>query len=356
MNNPSKFQTTDASAPTVDRRHFLKRLGLAGAAAPLGATLLSGGAPAIARAQSAPAGYTQGDIAILRFLAMAELLGQDLFGQFAEVAVNNKPFQAALQRINFDLPNYLKQTARDEASHAVFVNAYLQRIGQAPVNLDAFRTLPGSQATGSARTARLTNLSSLSPDTAFYNRFRKNVNPDFGPDAEPIATIVNQPGIPTDDSFSADRLDVAAHTAAFYFPFQSQGEVGLYGSFMPKITNPEVSEIFAGIRPIEVVHLDIASAALVTSPGLIAGADAQFPDLLNRHNFARKLAPGPTTFISGDLPAVSVARPSSTAVIGAVQIVRRLTAAGLFNGQSATFMSMGMEMAMAADAAVRNGA
>ena len=355
MNDSSNLPVPAPAAPPVDRRSFLKRLGLAGAAAPLGATLLSGGAPAVARAQSAPAGYTQGDLAILRFLAMAELLGQDLFGQFAEVAVGNKPFQAALQRINFDLPNYLKQTARDEATHAVFVNAYLQRIGQAPVNLDAFRTLPGSQATGSSRALRLTNLTALSPDTSFYNRFRKNVNPDFGPDAEQIATIINQPGIPVDDSVSAAGLDVAAHTAAFYFPFQSQGEVGLYGSFMPKITNPEVSQIFAGIRPIEGVHLDIAQAALVTSPGLIAGGNAQFPDLLNRHNYARKLSPGPTTFISGDLPAVAVARPSSTAVIGAVQVVRRLTAAGLFNGQSATFMSMGMEMAMAADAAVRNG-
>jgi hypothetical protein len=36
----------------------------------------------------------------------------------------------------------------DEISHFQFINAYLVSKGATPVNLDHFRTLPGSQATG----------------------------------------------------------------------------------------------------------------------------------------------------------------------------------------------------------------
>ena len=105
----------------------------------------------------------------------------------------------------------------------------------------------------------------------------------------------------------------------------------------------------------ETVHLDLAQSALTGLAGLNAGPNAVFPDLRSRPGFAHKLSPGPTRFIDRNLPPISVARPGTTEVIGAVQIVNRLTAANLFLGQSAAFMSQSMEMALAADPAVRNG-
>ena len=63
----------------VGRRSFLKQAGLAGAAA-LSASALTAG-PAAAQSS----GPTAGDIAILRFLAAAELLETDLWEQYNEL-------------------------------------------------------------------------------------------------------------------------------------------------------------------------------------------------------------------------------------------------------------------------------
>ena len=46
------------------------------------------------------------------------------------------------------MPQYISDNTDDELSHAAFLNAYLISKGEAPVDLDAFRTLPSSQATG----------------------------------------------------------------------------------------------------------------------------------------------------------------------------------------------------------------
>jgi hypothetical protein len=49
-----------------------------------------------------------------------------------------------------------------------------------PVNLDQFRILLGSQATGAQDIGRLTNLMHLNVDTSWYIRYRSATNPDFG--------------------------------------------------------------------------------------------------------------------------------------------------------------------------------
>ncbi|HEU5238277.1 MAG TPA: hypothetical protein VFU37_14175, partial [Pyrinomonadaceae bacterium] len=43
---------------------------------------------------------------------------------------------------------YIHDNTDDEITHAAFLNAYLTSKGAEPVNLDQFRTLPSSQATG----------------------------------------------------------------------------------------------------------------------------------------------------------------------------------------------------------------
>src|ERR1700683_5503468 len=150
----------------------------AAAAALPGSALLA--SSAIARTSSE---ITEGDVAILRFLAAAELIEADLWQQYDELGgVNggNPAYQAALSNIDSDMPTYIHLNNNDEQSHAAFLNSYLKSKGADPVNLDKFRTLPSSKATGAKQTGRLTSLTSLDVDTRWYTRYRSSTNPDFG--------------------------------------------------------------------------------------------------------------------------------------------------------------------------------
>ena len=79
----------------VNRRSFMKSGMLAGGAATLGAGLLSGGKAAFG--QDGNGDLTRGDIAILRFLAAAELIEADLWTQYAELGGigDNPPVEIA---------------------------------------------------------------------------------------------------------------------------------------------------------------------------------------------------------------------------------------------------------------------
>ncbi|MBV9489847.1 MAG: twin-arginine translocation signal domain-containing protein, partial [Verrucomicrobia bacterium] len=177
--------------PTVARRSFLKGLGI------VGATLLPGGAllTTEARAQTTSRGaLTEGDAALLRFAAWAEIVESDLWTQYNELGGATKPndgpanagnplYKLALTNLDSDMPQYITDNNDDELSHAAFLNAYLQSHGAQPVNLDQFRTLQGSTATGvdtSKIGKRLTNLLSLKVDASWYTRYRSEENPDLG--------------------------------------------------------------------------------------------------------------------------------------------------------------------------------
>src|SRR5271155_3092973 len=67
---------------TVNRRSLLQKGALAGAAT-VGAGLL--GAGKVAFGQSSSSGLKKGDVAILQFLAAAELIESDLWIQYAEL-------------------------------------------------------------------------------------------------------------------------------------------------------------------------------------------------------------------------------------------------------------------------------
>src|SRR5271166_6695830 len=145
-------QFTEFLERSANRRAFLKNSMVAGAVATVGAGILGSGLPAFA--QSSSTTITKGDIAILRFLAAAELIESDLWTQYAELGGINgnlpievdpnqtlNAYQAALSNLDSDGPQYITSNTIDEISHATFLNAYLESKGAEPVNLDEFRTL-----------------------------------------------------------------------------------------------------------------------------------------------------------------------------------------------------------------------
>ena len=176
---------------TVNRRSLMQKGVLAAGAATMGAALLGGAKAAFGDEDDGR--LRRGDAAILRFLAAAEILETDLWVQYAELggigdnppieidpnqAMNN--YQIALSNLDGDGPQYITSNTLDEASHAAFLNAYLESKGAEPVNLEQFRTLPGSTASGSSGKKRLTNLMHLNVDTGWFVRYRSTTNPDLG--------------------------------------------------------------------------------------------------------------------------------------------------------------------------------
>ncbi len=356
----------------VQRRSFLKGMGVAGVAAVPGATA------ALAPSAAASGGLTAGDTAILRFLAAAEILESDLWAQYTELGGvasdsetpgvpsggGNSAYVHALEQIDGDMPQYITDNTDDEFSHAAFINAYLAAHGKPQVNLEKFRTLPGSTADGSSGAKRLTNLMELNVDTSWYTRYRSTRNPDFGASFAQLLTIQGQPAIPRDNGDTTDpnRIQAIANTAAFHFAFIEQGGSSLYTTLLQQVSSVEVLRIVASIGGTEVDHFSLwhdkvsnalsPPAAPVTDP--VTGL--MFPDLSNNHGELKQtnlILPEPTRFISRSLPLVSVIRPSSTVNSGAVAAVRAFTGDNLFNGQSQEFLNTVMRLAVRADNAVR---
>src|SRR5579859_5357560 len=179
----------------IGRRSFLHGVGAAGATLPAGRLL--------AQEDNNNKKLSKGDAAILKFLAAAEIIESDLWQQYAELggaSGGNPNYIQALRNLDNDMPQYITDNTDDELSHAAFLNAYLMSKGEQPVNLDAFRTLPSSQATGAKQIGRLTNLMKLNVDTSWYTRYRSTQNPDFGATFPQAVNIMNEPAIPVNDA------------------------------------------------------------------------------------------------------------------------------------------------------------
>ena len=217
---------------------------------------------------------TEGDVAILRFLAAAELIESDLWQQYNELggaAGGNPAYMAALRNLDADMPQYITDNTDDELSHAAFLNAYLKGKGAEPVNLDAFRTLPSSTATGAKQIGRLTNLLRLNVDTSWFTRYRSEENPDFGATFPQAVSIRDQPAIPLNDvdtppttpqpvppvTPQARRMQAIANTAGFHFGFIEVGGSSLYTSLSLKATSLEVLRIVVSIGGVEVDHFSL---------------------------------------------------------------------------------------------------
>ena len=340
---------TQPSAPGSRRSFFSKTL--TGGAAALALASIPFSTSRVMAGVTGP-DPTAGDIAILKFLAAAELLECDLWGQYCELATGNRPFIAALRRIDAGLPEYVCQDFADECSHAALINAYLVSIGQEAVNLDPFRTLPSSMARGAESKGRLTSLTNLTVDTSYYNRYRGAGNPDFGDTFPQIVDIVHRPAIPTGNRNSPIAMATFAQVAAFHFGMIEQGGSSLYTNLLGKVSSPDVVAILSSIGPTEFYHFAVFQTSLEGIRHLGRSSGVNFP-ALNRNPARFQVMPKPCKFLSAGLPVSSVLRPIKTENAGAVATVTALANSGLFTGQTAEFVAAATALATAADAATR---
>jgi hypothetical protein len=362
--------STEEPARGLSRRSFLAT----GLAAGVGATLGPLGGAASALAKTTGSTLSSGDAAILRFLAAAEILESDLWQQYNELGgiqdsevpggSGSPLYTKALQKLDGDMPQYIHDNTDDEFSHWFFINAYLESRGVEPVNLDRFRNLPSSQASGAQQIGRLTNLMELTVDTSWWTRYRSdNENPDLGgsfPPAVPGLAAGKFPAIPRNDKDlrPKDHIQAIANTAGFHFCTIEQGGTSLYPSLAQRVSDPEVLRVVLSIGPTEAMHFqtwhDKAGNAIpLEDPtnGLV------FPNL-NEPPFGGEefktnlIMPEPTVFLKKSLPPVSIIRPTKTTGV-AMGAVKALTADGLFIGHSQEFFNTLKELASAADAATK---
>ncbi|GAC1400725.1 MAG: hypothetical protein NVSMB49_13580 [Ktedonobacteraceae bacterium] len=362
---------------TTNRRSFLRKGLVVGGAGTLGAGLLSVGAvnTNFAHAQySANHAVTKGDIAILRFLAAAELIEADLWQQYNELGgiqdsevpggSGSAAYVTALEVLDGDMPQYIHDNTEDEISHFKFINAYLVSKGAEPVNLDRFRTLPSSRATGAQQIGRLTNLMQLTVDTSWWTRDRSRTkNPDFGDtfaQAVPRLGAGRFPAIPRNDGdlFPKNHIQAIANTAGFHFGFIEGGGTSLYPALAQRVTSAEVLRILLSIGPTEAEHFQTWHDKAGNAPALTDPTNGLVFPNLNASPFGGEdfqtnlIMPEPTIFLSRKFPVCSIIRPTATegAAMGAA---KALTADGLFIGQSREFFAALRELAEQADEARR---
>jgi hypothetical protein len=243
----------------------------------------------------------------------------------------------------------------------------LEAVGAEPVNLDKFRTLPSSKATGAQQIGRLTNLMQLSVDTSWYVRYRSATNPDLGatfPQALPALSAGKFTAIPRTNADFAPQahIQAIANTAAFHFGFIEQGGSSLYATLSRKVSNAQVLDITLSIGGDEICHflewVDFSGNGV--SPPV-----APFTDPTNGLTFpnfdatanpliqTNLIFPVPCEFVSPNLPLCAIIRPTAAGQIDAEGAVNALTADGLFIGQSPTFFAFIQDLARKADAAPR---
>lgn len=388
--------TCDESQPQLSagtqRRTFLKGLGIVGATVTANA-LLAGKTHAQTQTKTGNPALTSGDAAILRFVAAAEIIESDIWLQYNELAGvkggevsklasslipgypsqvtgGNTAYTNAIKVLDGDMDQYISDNTEDELTHETFLNAYLSSNGGNTVNLDAFRTLPSSQATGSNKTfGRLTSLTQLTVHTDFWTRYRsRKGNPDLGDkfrNAIPTLAVGQHTAIPrTDSDLNHPKfLTAVANTAGFHFPWIEQGGTSLYAELAQRAHNVEVLRILLSIGGTEICHFQTWHDKAGNAPPVthaidpVTGVSVTFPDLnsppFGGEDFQTNLImPEPTTFLSRQYPACSIIRPTETkgAAMGAVNA---LTGDGLFIGQSAEFMQLLNDLAADADAAQR---
>jgi hypothetical protein len=374
---------------TVERRSFLKGVGVAGVALSAGALL-----PEVLNAQVPipSTGITKGDAAILRFLAAAEILETDLWLQYNEFGGiqdgeveklasqmipgyptsptgGNSLYLQDLLPLDGDMSQYISDNTEDELTHEVWINNYLVAHGAAPANLDQFRTLPSSKATGANQIGRLTNLMQLTVDTSWWTRYRSRTkNPDLGdtfPQAIASLAVGQHPAIPRTnaDANHADFFQAIVNTAGFHFATIEQGGTSLYPSLAQRVTSAEVLRIVLSIGGTEVMHFQTWQDKAGNAPHLpnvvdpVTGVKVTFPDLnappFGGEDFQTNLImPEPTFFLNKNLGPVSIIRPTQTKGV-AMGALKFLTADGLFIGQSKAFFDYMTTLATEADAAQR---
>ena len=368
---------------SMNRRSFVKNGFAAAGVATVGTGLVGHGASVLAQGPEAHNRLDKGDASILRFLAAAEIIETDLWQQYNELGgiqdsevpggSGSPLYTAALQVLDEDMDQYIHDNTEDELSHEDFINAYLASKGADTVNLDQFRTLPSSKATGAQQIGRLTNLMHLNVDTSWWTRYRSRTkNPDFGDTFPQAVNIVNRAAIPRSDDDLAgstptnisDHLQAIANTAGFHFGFIEQGGTSLYPQLAQRVTSVEVLRILLSIGGTEICHFQTwhdkaGNAPPLTDIDPVTGSQVVFPDLnappFGGEDFQTNLImPEPTIFLSRRLPVCSIIRPTRTQG-AATAAANALIADGLFEGQSDAFFELLRDLAQSADEARLRG-
>jgi Ferritin-like domain len=372
-NRPLEY---DLERRVKPRRRSISRRSFLGKSLAVGAGTIGAGLFPNIRTAKASGGLTPGDAALLRFAAAAELLEADFWIQYNELGgINdgevgggsgNTPYTDALNALDEDMSQYVHDNTDDEITHHQFLNAYLMAHGAAPVNLDPFRTLMGSTATGVNPALighRLTNLTQLTIDNSWWTRYRDDShNPDLDPNhvfpqVVPTLAVNQHTAIPRTDADTTDPnfLQAIANTAAFHFPTIEQGGTSLYPSMALRATHEEVLRILISIGPTETMHFQTwqdkaGNAPALTAVDPVTGVSVTFPDLSGGGELFQNnlIMPEPCPFLDRSLPIVSIIRPTQTEAI-AMGVVQFLTDMGLFIGQSPQFFQLLQDLAQAAD-------
>jgi hypothetical protein len=281
----------DSKAPS-GRRSFLKK-GLAAGAAGGGIAVLAGTSTVFAQSKGLEEGggrLSKGDAALLRFAAAAEILETDFWIQYNELGgvhdsevsggSGNPTYTSKLQILDADFPQYIHDNTDDEFTRITFLNAYLKLKGADPVNLDQFRTLPGSTATGSSGKPRVTNLMQRTLDTSSWTRYRSSThNPDLDPnfklpEAVPDLSKGQFTAIPRSDAdLSPDaRIHAISNTAGFHMPAIEQGGNSLHPSMAERANSVKVLRILISIGP----HRNHALSNLVGQGRQCASSDRSY--------------------------------------------------------------------------------
>ena len=372
----------NGSQEAFNRRAFMKGGLAAAGVATLSSGLLAQSTSALAMGPQEHSGrLSRGDAALLRFAAAAEILETDFWVQYNELGgvqdsevpggSGNPAYTEALAVLDEDMAQYIHDNTDDEFTHQNFLNAYLISKGADPVDLEPFRTLAGSTATGSSGKLRLTNLMQLTLDTSWWTRYRDDShNPDLDPNfaflqAVPTLAVGQHTAIPRTDADTANAtfLQAIANTAAFHFPTIEQGGNSLYPAMAQRATSVEVLRILISIGPTETMHFQTWADKAGNAPPLndvvdpVTGVHVTFPDL-NSSPFGGEefetdlIMPEPCPFLSRKYPVCSVIRPTETKDI-AKNAVNFLTAMGLFIGQTPAFFDLLRDLAEDADKARR---
>ena len=379
-----------------NRRSFLKQSVVGVGAVGVGVSLL----PTDLSAENGPEKPTKGDIAILTFLSALEQVEADLWIQYAELGgvttavpgaegnatadleLNGTPISTglatnyvlALQQLDMDMPQYITDNTDDEISHHVFLNNYILSKGGKPIDLfaEGFGILNPSDVPGVPQRKRLTNLRDLTVSTSWWTRYRSGTgNPDLGdsfPDAVPDLAKGQHPAIPNQGDLGPsggpipNHLQAIANTAGFHFGFIEVGGTSLYPTLAQKVSNLEVLRVLLSIGPTEAMHFQTWQDKAGNAPNISdPGQNLSFPNLNTPTNAdllqTNLIMPEPTFFLNKSLGPVSIVRPTTAALNGAVAAVKGLTADGLFfdpvTSQNTGIVNRLLELAEEADAARR---
>jgi hypothetical protein len=387
--NPTTEEGVTAPAKkSLDRRSFLKNSVIAGAAVTAGAAVLGNIPSALAEAGNGH--LTRGDAAILRWLAVAEIIESDLWLQYTELGgtqdnevstiaslqIPGYPptatggsalYTNAVSQLDGDMAQYIHDNTEDELTHETFINAFLVSKGADPVSLEQFRTLPSSKATGANQIGRLTTLTQLTVDTTWWTRYRSRTgNPDLGDmfaPAVPSLIVGTHPGIPRsdDDLNDPNFLQAIANTAGFHFANIEVGGASMYPGLAQRVSNVEVLRILLSIGGTEIAHFQTwhdkaGNAVPLTATDPVTGFSVTFPDLtrdsVGEDLKSNLIMPEPTAFLSRKLPVCSIIRPTATKNAATVAL-QGFVNMNVFAGQSKAFFDFVTRLAQEADDARR---